>query len=374
MFILPTEVRLQSPLLVLRGNEQFLVKSNGVFVATSPLCVPLGNTIILKLEHLRAYNATGSLYDRVYPHLLRQMENTSLLTSPLTPLIEGSVGNAGAAFAHACRELGYQDYTVLIPRDVPSPRGRLIAALGAAVWESPEAVGPAGYVRMLENYAFRRGRGGRRRIVPISKILRTPIAPYELVVNEVVSAIRLLGIPQIDRFIFGVGSGNTISLLGRSLKRSFPGIHVECSEYSERPFVSRLLRRERPPLGGKWVDPDFVAGTIHGLPPEKLNLDLSIVDSVSHYANPDRWEALHILNDIIGLRAGRPSGQLWAALWNRVTACSDMVLFSVIFDDLSKYENVNALWDAFFVDDHLCFSECPLWRTGPLKSRDLAAA
>ena len=75
------------------------------------LHLPYGNRIFVK-EEFR--NPTGSHYDRVYIHLLKEIEKEGKIVPGVTPLIETSSGNAGSSFAWLCRELGYQA-EVIVP-------------------------------------------------------------------------------------------------------------------------------------------------------------------------------------------------------------------------------------------------------------------
>lgn len=319
-----------------------LVTCDGIRRAPSSLTIPNANRIVLKLEHLHRYNPTGSLYDRLYPVLLEFYTRSGVIVPGRTPLIECSVGNAGAAFAWACREAGFTDYRLILPADIYAPRVDIARALGAHVLFSPPEIGPWGYVQMIENLAFRRVKDGPPRVsrlLPISKIKNIPEAPYTQLVDEALGALSVFGKPRIDHFVFGIGAGNTISLVGRSVKRRCRGSLVHCAEFKERAFASILRSGQRPPLGGCWVDPAYIAGTIHGVPLEKLNLDLSVIDTVRGYAHEERDAALVMLNDVLGIEAGRSSALIWAGVWNLATRVRGQTIMSIIFDGMSKYSH-----------------------------------
>lgn len=329
-----------SPLLVLVGNQIVLVRHGHVASCASPVHIPNGNRIVLKLEHLRAFNPTGSLYDRLYSVLLERYEH-ELHLRPDQPLIEGSVGNAGAAFAWACRDRGYSDYSVIIPEDIHKPRIDLLHQLGSRTILSPPDIGPAGYVDLLERFAFRRCRpNGERlahRLIPITKIRRVSALPYNQLVLEVIRDLDLLGDSRVDRFVFGVGSGNTISFVGRAIKAA-RRTTIECTEFAERPFVELLKTGSAPPVGGFWIDKDFIAGTIHGVAYEKLNLDLQVIDTVSLCSRREREDALTAL-DALAIGAGRTSATAWAAAWKVACRVRNQTIFTIIFDDMSKYDS-----------------------------------
>jgi cysteine synthase len=329
-----------SPLLVLKGEKLTLIKDGKSKTIKSPIHIPNNNVLVLKLEYLRKYNPTGSLYDRVYARLIKQFEHNGLIVPGKTPLVECSVGNAGAAFARACMDAGYKDYRVIIPEDIYSPRINLIESLGAQVIKSPKEIGPWGYVNKIEQLAFKRVKDGKRQescLIPISKIRRIPSYPYANLVHEVIYDLSLLEHKVPDCFIFGVGAGNTISYVGQALKNANPKAHVVCAEFRERAFSSLLLKGRKVQEGGAWIDPEYLAGTIHGVPHEKLNLNLNIIDEVRSYPHDIRNSALQSLNNSLDLQAGRTSAMAWAAMWDFANEVKGKVIFSIIFDGLDKY-------------------------------------
>ena len=334
--------RAPTPLLILEDRRMTLATADGVVSGPSPLSVPHGNRIVLKLEHLHRYNPTGSLYDRLYPFLLEHYSRAGVIVPGRTPLIECSVGNAGAAFAWACREAGFSDYRLILPADIYAPRIEIAKSLGAQVLHSPPDVGPWGYVQMIQELAFRRVNDGpphESRLFPISKIRNVPEQPYARFVDEALGAMRAAGVPRIDHFVFGVGAGNTISMVGKNLKRRAGRTVVHCAEFAERAFTALLRDGRRPAIGGTWADPAYIAGTIHGVPLEKLHLDLSVIDTVCAYAHDVRDGALGVLNDVLGLEAGRSSALVWAGVWDLAQRVQGQTIFSIIFDGLAKYSD-----------------------------------
>jgi len=330
----------RTPTLVLESERMTLIKGTEIRSISAPVRIPGNNRVVLKLEHLRRFNPTGSAYDRLYPHLIRDLELRGTIHAA-TPLIECSVGNAGAAFAWACRELGYSNYSVILPTDIYSARIRTVRDLGAKIIFSPPDVGPAGYVQLIEDLAFKRPQGDRNvpdRTIPVSKIARTPVAPYSRLADEVLSSLAAAGVPTVDTFVFGVGSGNTISGVGAAVKERNTGTKVVCAEFIERPYVKVIKEGRTPPIGGTWIDTAYIAGTIHGVTPDKLNLDVAVIDDVMVFGREDRDEALDVLNATLGLRAGRTSALAWAAVWEMTRRVTDQTILTIIFDDLAKYE------------------------------------
>ncbi len=88
-----------------------------------------------------------------------------------------------------------------------------------------------------------------------------------------------------------------------------------------------------------WSEPDFPATTIHGVPVNKLSLNHSIVADAMVLATTrdERDEGWAIANDILQLKAGRPTGMLlWGALQIAEETENSNILMPV-FDSVAKY-------------------------------------
>ncbi len=335
-----------TPTLVLQRDQAFLWKASCLNSGPSGVFVPNGNRIVLKLEHMPTTSPTGSLYDRLYPWLFELAENTGRVIPTETHVVECSVGNAGAAFAHAARTRGYKHYTVILPSDIYSSRIEHVRALGANIVFSPELIGPRGYIEILENMVrdrYRHRVPGKRRVrefCPISKIRRVPIIPYAMLVEEVRLALRSMGFAdRIDAFTCVVGAGNTVSLIGQYLRQLNPIVQIAVAEHAENPFVKLHLSDKTPPLDTIWSEPDWPATTIHGVPLKKLNLDLNVIDDVVLVCREERDESLETLNGCLRLGAGRPSGTCFHAALRLAERLEHRTILIPVFDSIVKYRD-----------------------------------
>lgn len=335
---------LHTPTVVLTDRRLTYCSPAGVYQRGIPLRIPHANRIILKCEHLSAHSPTGSMYDRLYPWLFLRAEELGVISPQATDLIECSVGNAGAAFAHVAHELGYPKPTVILPIDIYDARIDQIASIpGTDIRFSPEKIGPLGYVRLLGHLLReRRSRTARlatgRRLHPISKIRKIPVEPYALFVREAQSALSALGYPtHVDFLVFGVGAGNTVSKVGAVLKSQTPAGKVVVIEHAENPFLTLIQGDIEPPVGTSWSEPDYPATAIHGIPVDKLALDRHVIDRVLLTTRAQRDEGWRIANDMLQLRAGRPTGSfLWGALRVAQETENSNILVPV-FDSVAKY-------------------------------------
>ncbi len=373
-----------TPLLVLYNKTMWVHRPEnqiaGCEIYRLPFSIPNNNRIVLKLEHLTKYLPTGSLYDRLYPYLFRHYEGAGYISPESTPLLEGSVGNAGAAFAYTAKILGYQKYTVLLPEDIYPSRIDQIRKLGAEVIFSPKNTAELGYIEIMEDmirhawHGKRRLRGDLDRLFPISKVLRVPNEPYARIVSEVVRALVAMGLPtNIDYFLFGVGAGNTISEIGRSLKaRQSSVTKVIACEFQEHPFVSLLKKGKRPPVGGSWPSGQ-IAETISGVPFEKLNLDLGIVDDVMGINASERDIGRKLANEDLGIFAGRPTGGLVSGVLKMAEQVSDKNIFTIVFDSIAKYQQLyEPVWDIDFSNHRIIPSDEDTPPGGNTRSQDFS--
>jgi cysteine synthase len=140
---------------IIRGSERDkLYQRVASCIVETPLykihniAVPNGCQIFCKEEYL---NPTGSHYDRFWVDYLRKQEDKNHLSITDT-LIETSTGNSGASFAWTCRALGFKDYHVVIPEDMPSVRIKQICELGATVKLSPAEEYVDGLIKTFNLY------------------------------------------------------------------------------------------------------------------------------------------------------------------------------------------------------------------------------
>ncbi len=275
---------------ILDLEREELYRQIGVQIGKTPLHrvsnVPNGNSIYAKEEWR---NPTGSVFDRLYPFLFRIAEEDGLIVPGISPVIEASTGNAGASFAWCSRSLGYSDCTVITHEDTPKARVEQMRNYGAKIVFSPAGEYAAGYVRKLEEILAedRKSKGklseDPTRMYCVTKIHpRAPQSPgYVEFVDEVLSEIDL-----VDCFVCGVGSGTTISGIGRRLKERNPRTRIIAVEHMDAPVITRFRNGRIAPVPKNYQN--FGLGA-SGLPPEKLDIDLSILDDVELVSDQD-WK------------------------------------------------------------------------------------
>ena len=350
--------RPHTPMAVIEGNRFTIRRAGEVMCWRIPWTLPNGNRLIIKMEHLSDYNPSGSMYDRLYPYLFRQWEERGFILPGKegTPVIECSAGNAGAAFCHAAEKLGFLNHTLLIPADIYPARIEQVSSYGGNVVLSPSGEGELGYVRLIENIlqqdAKGKGRIGRdrSRMFPVTNTIRVPNEPYARLVQEVYDDLQDVKYPQrIDSFLFGIGAGNTISQVSiaiRAMQRSPLTVHV--AEFAECPFIAAIREGKSPPKNGGWPAGDM-GGTIYGVPIEKLNLRLEVIDKILPLGPKEREEGRAMANQALGLCAGRPTGMTIIGALKVASRIRSSQILIIVFDSIAKYEeHYDAVMDVDF--------------------------
>jgi len=231
-----------------------------------------------------------------------------------------------------------------------------VGRYGGKVVLSPSGKGELGYLQLMEQILRQDAKGkghiGRDpdRLVAVSNVGKVPNLPYELLVREVFYSLIELDLPpRIDRFIFGVGAGNTISQTSNAIRRlQRQPLDVRVVEYAECPFVAKLLDGQQPPACGGWPLGEM-GGTIYGVPVSKLNLDMTQIDGVLPLSSDERAEGRHIANQVLGLFSGFPTGMGPVGALRLARECSNQHIFMIVFDSVAKYEeHYDALVDIDF--------------------------
>ncbi|MDO8538115.1 MAG: pyridoxal-phosphate dependent enzyme [archaeon] len=284
-------------------------------------------------------NVTGSLFDRIYLHLFKVAEQKGYIVPDVTPIIEASTGNAGAAFAWCAKQLGYKDCTVITHADTPKARIKQIESYGAKVILSPKGQYAKGYVEMLEDI-LRKDKeqtGGKigknpRRMYCVTKINPEAKVPLRKLVFEVASK---LGKKKVDYFICVVGSGTTISGIGETLKEIYPKIKVIALEHESTDALSKLKKGEI--FNAEQLPHKLYASTPFGLPAEKLDINFDIIDQIRKVSDNDWKNGMRKLEKAENKPVGRSSGaSLSVALQiaNEVVGKNILIVF---FDPKWKY-------------------------------------
>jgi len=240
-----------------------------------PRLSPVGYTIHLKLE---GHNPTGSVKDRVARYLIEQAERHGLL-SPGQRILEPTSGNTGIGLAAICRVKGYP-LTCVLPENTSEERKQLLTMFGATLVFSPATEGSNGSVRVAREMAaadpdvympFQYGNAANA------------LAHYETTAPEIIADL-----PDVAAFVAGLGTGGSVTGVGKRLKRWNPDVKVFAAE----PEYGDLV------YGLRNLDEGYV--------PEVL--DLEVLDSRIKVDSRKALGATRELADVEGIFAGVSTG------------------------------------------------------------------
>ena len=246
--------------------------------------------VLAKLEY---FNPAGSVKDRVALAMIRDAEDRGLL-GPGSVIIEPTSGNTGIGLAAVAAARGYR-VIIVMPDTMSVERRRLIAAYGAERVLTPGSRGMAGAIARAEELAA----ATPGSFIPGQFI--NPANPAAHMASTGPEIWRDTG-GQVDAFVAGVGTGGTITGVGRYLKGQNPGVWVAAVEPAGSPVLS----------GGK-PGPHGLQGIGAGFVPETL--DPGVYDEIIRVTEADAYRAGRELARREGVLAGISSGAaLWAAL------------------------------------------------------------
>lgn len=183
---------------------------------------------------LEGQNPTGSLKDRIARAMLDAAEASGQLT-PERRLLEPTSGNTGISLAFLARRRGYPLMCVM-PETASAERRDLIAAYGAQIKLTEGEYGSNGAIRVAEQMAADD---------PTFLMLyqygnpANPAAHYETTAPEIVQDC-----PQITHFVAGLGTGGTLTGVGRYLKEHRPDVKVVAAEPQQGDLVYGLRSME----------------------------------------------------------------------------------------------------------------------------------
>ena len=239
--------------------------------------------VLAKLEY---FNPAGSAKDRVAVQLIGSAEGDGRLL-PGGTIIAPTSGNTGIGLCAIAAARGYR-CIIVMPDSMSIERQRILTALGAQQELTPGAEGMAASLRRGEELS---------REIPGSFLARqfddpaNPLAHYLTTGPEIWEDTR----GQVDIFVAGIGTGGTISGVGKFLKEKNPHIRIVGVEPDTSPV---LTQGKSGPHGLQGIGAGFVPNT----------LDLSVVDEVLTVSTQAAYAAGRRMGTAEGVLCGISSG------------------------------------------------------------------
>ena len=264
------------------GNTPLLEANN--FAAK----VGFNGKLLVKLEY---FNPAGSVKDRIAKAMIEKAEQEGKLKSD-SVIIEPTSGNTGIGLASFAAARGYRAILTM-PETMSVERRQLLKAYGAEIVLTEGAKGMKGAIAKAEELA---------KEIPNSFIPSQFTNPANPAAHEATTGVEIWNDTDgaVDVFVAGVGTGGTLSGVGKFLKSKNPAVKVVAVEPATSPVLSQ----------GK-AGAHKIQGIGAGFVPDTL--DTKIYDDIVPVANEDAFKFGKEFARAEGVLVGISSGAALAA-------------------------------------------------------------
>ena len=261
----------------------------------------IGNTPMVNLYNigrgniyvkLEKYNPAGSIKDRAVYYMVENLEKNELLKKG-DVLVEATSGNTGIALSMIGSLKGYK-VIIVMPETMSVERRTLMKAYGAKLILTDGSLGMKGSIEMMNKLLSE-----NTNYISLKQFENeyNPLAHYETTGVEIYNQVK-----DIDIFVCGVGTGGTISGVGKYLKEKNPNIKVVAVEPEGSPVISKNKKGSHK-----------IQGIGAGFIPKNYNKN--VVDEVMTITDEESYEGVRIMAQKEGILVGISSGaNIYAAL------------------------------------------------------------
>ncbi len=239
--------------------------------------------ILAKLEY---FNPAGSIKDRVAKAMIEAAEKEGRLKEG-SVIIEPTSGNTGIGLASVATAKGYR-MIVVMPETMSVERRKLIAAYGAELVLTDGAKGMSGAIAKAEEL---------QKEIPNSIVAGQFVNPENPKVHFETTGPEIYEDTDgcVDVFVAGVGTGGTISGVGKYLKTKNPSVKVVAVEPSDSPVLSEGIAGAHK-----------IQGIGAGFVPEIL--DTTVYDEIIKVENEEAFEMGRFIGKKEGVLVGISAG------------------------------------------------------------------
>ena len=246
--------------------------------------------VLAKLEYL---NPAGSVKDRVAKTMIDDAEEKGLLKEG-SVIIEPTSGNTGIGLASVAAARGYR-IIIVMPDTMSVERRQLMKAFGAELVLTEGAKGMKGAIAKADELA---------KEIPNSFVPGQFVTPANPKAHYLTTGPEIVADTDgaVDYFVAGVGTGGTITGVGKYLKEKVPGVKVVAVE----PATSAVLSTG---VAGAHKIQGIGAGFVPDV------LDTKVYDEIIPVANEDAFAVGKLIGKTEGVLVGISSGAaVWAAI------------------------------------------------------------
>lgn len=258
----------------------------------------IGNTPIVKLNNLtkdldaevdvkmESFNPTGSVKDRVAVAMIEDAEEKGLINEN-SVIVEPTSGNTGIGLGFAAAAKGYK-LILTMPETMSIERRKLLAIFGAEIVLTPGSEGMGGAIAKANEIENEN---------PNAIILGQFDNPANVEIHAKTTAQEILRDTEgnVDIIVGGVGTGGTVTGIGKVLKEEIPDVKIVAVE-----------PKDSQTLGKGEKGPHKIQGIGAGFVPSIY--DETVIDEIFPVANEDAGATLLALAKKEGIFAGISSG------------------------------------------------------------------
>ena len=254
----------------------------------------IGNTPMISLDKigyknvyvkLEKYNPAGSIKDRIALSMVEGAERKGILNKE-SVLVEATSGNTGIALAMVGKLKGYK-VIIIMPETMSMERRQLVKAFGAELILTEGSKGMNGSIEKLNDLLKE-----NKNYVNLGQFENedNPKIHYEATGPEIYKEL-----PDVDVVIAGIGSGGTISGIGKFLKEKNENVKVIGIEPKSSPLITQKKAGAHKIQG---IGANFIP----------KNYDENIVDKVITVSDEDAFEIVRLMANKLGILVGISSG------------------------------------------------------------------
>lgn len=283
----------------------------------------IGNTPMIKLNNignsnlyvkLEKYNPAGSIKDRAAYYMVENLEKNGILKKG-DVLVEATSGNTGIALSMIGSLKGYK-VIIVMPETMSVERRTLMKAYGAKLILTDGSLGMKGSIEMMNKLLSE-----NTNYISLKQFDNeyNPLAHYETTGVEIYNQVK-----DIDIFVCGVGTGGTISGVGKYLKEKNPNIKVVAVEPEGSPVISKNKKGSHK-----------IQGIGAGFIPKNYNKN--VVDEVMTITDEESYKGVRIMAQKEGILVGISSGANVYAALKLCEMYPDKKIVTVAPDGIDKY-------------------------------------
>ena len=283
----------------------------------------IGNTPILSLEDigfknifvkLEKINPGGSIKDRIALSMIEGAEEKGILNKD-SVIVEATSGNTGIGLAMVGKLKGYK-VIIIMPETMSMERKQLVKSFGAELILTDGKKGMQGSIDKLKELISE-----NKNYINLGQFENkdNPKVHYEKTGPEIIKELI-----NVDMFIAGIGSGGTVSGVGKYLKEINEETEIIGIEPESSPLITQNL-----------AGPHKIQGIGANFIPD--NYDENIVDKVIRISDDEAFETVRMIANKLGVLIGISSGANICGAIKMSKKYPDKRIVTVAPDGIDKY-------------------------------------